>query len=326
MGTPATMLDVYVDKTQPVSGWASNASWQAWSNSVSPVARSMIPVIGLPMASVASGAPTPDQQFQAFASGQYDYAVQGVLQAWAGAGFKQLVVRVGWEMNIEGVTYAGDSAQDQADWVSAFKHIYTVLHQAASAAGVSVQVVWNPGVTNYSNVVATQDVYPGDASVDIIGADMYGGMYPFSDSSGTQYHDWVSGGEDYSLSAFIAKGGNRSHYWAYPAATEWSLDSSGGHSQSLHSLLAFAQAHHKPFALPEVGAGSSLPGNDVSDDGTFPWWLGNVLKTASGNGLSIAFVCVWDTNDNGNYQFSYTSNDKPQERKTWHNWVGALAK
>ena len=326
MGTPATLIDAYVDKTQPVSSWASNASWQAWSNSVSPVAKSMIPVVGLPMISVAGGAPTPDQQFQAFASGQYDYAVQGVLQAWSGAGFKKLIFRVGWEMNIGGDTYAGDDSQSQADWVSAFKHIYTVLHQAADAAGVSVQVVWNPGVTNYSNALATQNMYPGDASVDIIGADMYGGMFPFSDGSGTQYHDWVTGGEDDSLSAFIAKAGNRVHYWNFPAATEWSNDGSNGHSQNLTSLMEFAVAHNKPFALPEVGAGSSEPGNDISDDGTFPRWLGTKLKAASDNGLNIAFVCVWDMNAEGNYQFSFASNDKPWENKAWGNWVGALAK
>ncbi len=326
MGTPATLIDVYVDKTQPVSSWTSNASWQAWSNSVSRVAKKMIPVVGLPMASIAGGSPTPDQQFQAFASGQYDYAVQGVLQSWAGAGFKKLIFRVGWEMNIGGVTYAGDDQQSQADWVNAFRHIYTVLHQAANAAGVSVQVVWNPGVTNYSNVLSTQNMYPGNASVDIIGADIYGGMYPFSDGSGTQYHDWATGGEDYSLGAFIAKAGNRVHYWNYPAATEWSLDGSNGHSQSLTSLMEFAVAHGKPFALPEVGAGSSDAGNDISDDGTFPRWLGTKLKAAANNGLNIAFVCVWDANADGNYEFSYTSDDKPWERKAWGNWVGALAK
>ena len=326
MGSPATLLDVYVDKGQPVWNWASNASWQAWSNSQSPVASKMIPVIGLPMTSLAGGSPTPDQQYQAFASGQYDYAVQGVLQSWANAGFKQLVFRVGWEMNIGGDTYAGDDAQSQADWVSAFRHIYTVLHQAGSAAGVSVQVVWNPGVTNYSNVLATQNMYPGNASVDIIGADIYGGMYPFSDGSGTQYHDWVTGGEDYSTSDFIAKGGNRSHYWSYPAATKWSLDGSNGHSQSLISLMAFAKSHGKPFALPEVGGGNSQPGNDVTDDGTFPWWLGTVVKNAAKNGLQIAFVCVWDTNDEGNYQFSFPTDNKPMERLSWGKWVGSLAK
>ena len=325
MGTQATLVDVYVDKTQSIGNWTSNASWQAWSNMQSPVAKKMTPVIGFPMASVAGGSPTPDQQFQAFASGQYDYAIQGVLQAWAGAGFKKLIFRVGWEMNIGGVTYAGDDSQSQADWVSAFKHIYTVLHQAARAAGISVQVVWNPGVTNYSNVLSTQNMYPGNGYVDIIGADIYGGMYPFSDGSGTQYHDWVSGGEDYSLSAFIAKAGNRAHYWNYPAATEWSLDGSNGHSQSLRSLIAFAKARGKPFALPEVGAGNSDAGNDVSDDPTFAWWLGGVLRTASNNGLTIAFVCIWDTNDEGNYQFSFTSDGKPGERKAWGEAVGALA-
>ena len=325
MGVTPTLIDVYVDKTQAVSDWASNAGWQAWSNSQSPVAKVMIPVVGFPMASTAGGSPSPDQQFQAFASGQYDDTIRGVVQSWAGAGFKQMIFRVGWEMNIGGDTYAGDDAQSQSDWVVAFRHIYSVLHQAASTAGVGIQVVWNPGVTNYSNALATKNMYPGDDSVDVIGADMYGGMYPFSDG-GTQYHDWVTGGEDDSLAAFIAKPGNRAHYWNYPAATKWSLDGSNGHSQSLASLIAFAQAHNKPFALPEVGAGSSQAGNDVSDDATFPRWLGSMLRGASKNGVNIAFLCAWDVNDEGNYQFSFASNDKPGESAAWGSSIFSLAK
>ncbi len=326
MGTPATLVDVYVDKYQPVSNWAGNASWQAWSNAQSPVARHMIPVIGFPMASLAGGSPSFDQQFQTFASGSYDNAIRGVVQSWVGAGFKQLVMRVGWEMNIGGDTYAGDDAQSQADWVAAFRHIAAVLHQAAASAGASMVVVWNPGVTNYSNALATKSMYPGDQSVDVIGADIYGGMYPFSDGSGAQYHDWVSGNEDYSVAAFIAKPGNRAHYWSYPAATQWSLDGSNGHSESLAGLIAFAQAHHKPFAIPEVGAGNSQPGNDVSDDPTFPRWLGGVLSNAAKRGVTISFVNIWDTDAQGNYQFSFVANNKPAERAAWGRWVGSLAK
>jgi len=104
--------------------------------------------------------------------------------------------RPGWEMNLQGPTYAGDSAQSQADWVKAFQHIYTVLHQAAAVDGVNVQLMWNPGATNYSNAEATTNLYPGDSYVDAIGADVYSDTYPFTDSNGVTptYHDWDTGG------------------------------------------------------------------------------------------------------------------------------------
>ena len=55
------------------------------------------------------------------------------------------------------------------EWVAAYQHVYAVLHAAAKAAGITVEVLWNPGATNYSVAKATTSLYPGDAYVDIIG-------------------------------------------------------------------------------------------------------------------------------------------------------------
>jgi hypothetical protein len=327
MGTTPSYIDSYIDDTQPVSSWVANSSWQAWANANTPDAQGLTPVIGLPMYSNAAGSPTPDQQFQAFASGQYDNVLTGIVNAWAAQGFTSLVFRPGWEFNLTGPAYAGDSAQDQSDWVAAFQHIYTVLHQAAAADGVNVSVVWNPGVTNYSNAEATTNMYPGNQYVDAIGADMYSDIYPFSDGTNSngqpQYHDWDTGQEDTSVAQFIADPINREHYWSYPAATEWSSDSSGGHSQSLDSLIQFAEQQGKPFAIPETGAGNSNGGTDVEDDAAFPQWLAQQLTTAQSNGLPIDFVNLWDSNGGGNYEFSYASDGKPQEAAAWAQYFGA---
>ena len=318
------LIVAYVDYNQPVSSWIGNASWQAWSNAQSTSARNMVPVVGLPMASIASGSPSPDSQFKTFASGQYDWVVQGVVQAWAAQGFKHLIIRPGWEMNLNGPTYTGDDAQSQADWVAAFRHISVVLHKAAAAAGVTMRVVWNPGVTNYSNALATANLYPGDAFVNVIGADMYSDMNPYLDyGQASTYYDWDTGGDDYSVAQFVADPVNRAHYWTYPAATRWSNDGSQGHSQSLLSLMAFAQAHNKPFALPETGAGNCNGGTDVCDDPTFPQWLAQQLAQGISAGLTVAFVNVWDSNGGGNYEFTYASDNKPQEAAAWSTYFGA---
>ena len=322
-GISPQFLDVFVDQSQPISQWVGNSDWNASSFAASPDAKTTTPVIALPLSSTASASLTPDQSYQAFASGQYDSVLQGIVQAWASKGFTNLVFRPGWEMNIPGVNYAGDSAQSQADWVTAFQHVYTTLHQAAAADGINVQVVWNPSATNYSNAEATTNLYPGNNYVDAIGADVYSNIYPYSDGGASAtYHDWDTGAEDTSTAQFIADPVNRTHYWSDPAATRWSLDGSGGHSQSLDSLIQFAEQQGKPFVIPETGAGNSDAGTDVSDDAAFPQWLAQQLTAAEAAGEQIGFVNLWDSNGGGNYEFSLPSDDKPAEAAAWAEYFG----
>ena len=316
MGTTPQFLDYFLDQRQPMSQWAGNAQWAATSAAQSP-ARSATPVIALPMTSTAS-ALTSDQQYQAFASGQYDSVIQGVVQSWAQQGFTSQYWRVGWEMNIPSMpSYAGSDAQTQGDWVKAFQHIASVLHQAGAADGVNVQTVWNPSVTNYDTVGVLKSLYPGNASVDVIGADAYADMYPYQ-----PFYNWAKndGTVDGTLAQFTADPANRTHYWTYPAATPYSLDGSDGHNLSLQTLLDFAKAQGKPFALPETGAGNAAGGHDVADEGAFPGWL---AQTLSASGDSISFVNLWDSNGGGNFEFSSSSAGKPQEAAAWAQHFGA---
>ena len=88
--------------------------------------------------------------------------------------------------------------------------------------------------------------------------------------------------------------------------------------------MNFAIKHNKPFAVPECGSGSSDSGADISDDGAFPFWLATTITSGQANGLRMAFVNVWDTNDDGNYQFSYVSDDKPRTLHNWGQFFGPL--
>ena len=321
--TPPSLIVTYVDYAQPVANWPANASWQAYSNRVSPDAHRLLPVIGLPMASIAAGSALPDQQFRAFAAGTYDSEIRGVVAAWAQQGFHTLAVRPGWEMNIPGNTFAGSDAQSQADWVGAFRHIYRVLHAAAASNNVSLRVLWNPNITNYDNYGTRTALYPGNDFVDVIGADIYADMYPYSDGGNPPtYHDWATGGEDTSVAQFIANPVNRRHYWSWPAATRYNNDSSQGHNLSLSVLIGFAKQHGKPFAVPEAGAGNCDAGRDVCDDPTFPAWLASRLQAAANNGGPIAFVDVWNSNGGGNYEFSFAADGKPLEAAAWGHAFG----
>jgi hypothetical protein len=326
MGAAPQYLDSYIDYRLPVSEWPSNNGFNADSTEVSP-ASGISPVIGLALASTSSG--TPDQYFKQFAAGDYDTELNEMVQRWAADGYDTQYWRPGWEMNlVSSPSYAGDDPATQADWVSAFQHVSTVLHAAGVQYGVNVQVVWNPSVTNYSNAEAITNLYPGSSYVDVIGADFYGDMFPYGDDPNHPY-DWDANKGQYlgqngvysdSFADWLADPVNREHYWAFPAATPYAPDGSLGHSLSLTELLAFAASEGKPFALPETGAGNSDGGHDVGDDAAFPDWLAAALK-ASGD--QIAFVNPWDSNGGGNYEFSFAGDDKPLEAAAWAADFGA---
>ena len=313
MGTAPQFLNSFLDFRQPVSDWASYSTMMATSSAQ--YAANLTPVIDLAMTSTAAGSMTSDQQFQAFTAGDYDSVLAGIVKAWAQQGFTNLVFRVGSEMNLPGVNYAGDTVQSQADWVAAFQHIYTRLHAAAAADGVTVQVVWNPDADGGGSVT---NLYPGNAYVDVIGADIYSNMYPYRDTaSPTTYHDWATGGENTSLAAWMANPINREHYWSYPGANKWTNQVSDYQSPTLTNLIQFAEQQDKPFAIPETGAGNSAGGTDVNDDAAFPQWLAQQLTTGEASGLKVDFVNIWNSNDDGNYAFSAASDGKPQEAAAW---------
>jgi hypothetical protein len=325
MNAAPALMDVYIDYTQAVANWPGNSQWDAASHAASPVARTMQPVIGFPMYSTDWGSPSPDQQFQAFASGQYDAQISGIVKTWVqNGGVTNLIFRLGWEMNLSGSPYyVGNDAQSQQDWVAAFQHIHDVLKQAGATYGAAITIVWNPGTSNYAQVSATQNLWPGDNYVDIVGIDVYSDMYPYSDGGNPpQYHDWDTGGEDDGLQQFMADPINRHHYWTWPAADKWALNGSEGHSETFMQLMHFALNHGKPLAVCETGAGNSNGGTDVTDDPTFPAWLSQALNRAMALGANVAFVNIWDSNGGGNYEFSYPGDNKPQESASWQNEFG----
>ena len=324
MGVTPQLIGGSVDSRIPISQWVANAAEQALSNAGTPLAQNLIEVLGVPMFSSATGAGTPDQQFRAFAAGQYDSVINGIVQVWAQNGFTFLVIRLGWEMNLPGGSYyAGATAAAQKDWVTAFQHLYTVFHAAGIKYGADIQVMWNPGSTNYSPAKATANMYPGNNFVDLIGVDAYADMYPYADTSKPTYHNWDTGGEVTSIAQFIADPVNRVHYWNYPAANEYVLDASGGYSQSINSVIQFALQMGKPFAVPECGAGNSAGGHDVADDPQFPQWLAGELAAAQAQGLQVMFVAPWDNDTAGNYEFSDGS--KPHEAAAWAQYFGAAS-
>ena len=247
LGTQPTYMNSYIDFTKPISDWLDNTGFAAASFKASPTADGTIPTIGLPMASLAAGSPSADQTYQNFAAGDYDSMLQSMVKTWADSGFKTQVWRPGVEMNLSSSpSYGGNTAGQQADWIAAFQHIYTTLHAAAAADGVNLKVVWNPATTNDSEAGnATQTLYPGSQYVDVIGADVYSDVYPFS------LYDWDKSGQqinapnpvyDTSLQEWASDPVNLEHYYTDPASDQWALDGSGGSALSLQNVIDFAKS------------------------------------------------------------------------------------
>src|ERR1700761_5232502 len=79
MNSVPQFIGVAVDYNAPVSGWVVSAQEQAYSNANSILSKTLTPVIGLPLASVAPGSASPDLQFKAFASGQFDATIRNIV-------------------------------------------------------------------------------------------------------------------------------------------------------------------------------------------------------------------------------------------------------
>ncbi|MCB8882190.1 hypothetical protein ACELLULO517_18230 [Acidisoma cellulosilytica] len=329
MGAQPTFMNSSVDSSQLVTDWDSNVEWSATSAAASPTFQGKIPTIALPMSSTAAGSPSADQMYKNFANGTYDSILQSMVKSWADAGFMTQVWRPGVEMNLaDSTSFAGSTAAEQADWVAAFKHIYTVLHSAAQADGVNMTVAWNPGIVNFSDIDnVTQTLYPGNAYVDTIGVDVYGDVFPYHD--GSKIYDWDKSGQelnspnpvyDTSLAQWDADPVNLEHYYTDPASSEYSLDDSGGSALSLQDIIDFAKTTGKPIAICETGAGNTLDdGSNLTDNPTFVQWLSSTLANA---GVQIQYVGIWDSDLGGNYAFSAASDDKPQEAAAWAKYFG----
>jgi hypothetical protein len=295
MGAKATMVNVYMDFTQPALPNTGSASYVASSFNASGLNANVIPLIGMTLSSSAVSTATNADFLEALANTtQYDSAIEGMVTGWKNAGYKTLYWRPVVEMNLTSTPGFAAWENNQGILVAALQKAYTLIHAASTAQGVTSLVIWNPGCSNSSPAgLATETLYPGDAYCDAIGGDIYDNLYPMS--------------------------GTVAEIEASPALLEayYNNPSEGGSNASDLSadvLMSFALAHGKPFCLPETGCGAN-----PSDNGTFPAWLRSKVDSYVAKGMKFLFLSIWDSNAGGNYCFSDGS--KPNEAAAWvANW------
>ncbi len=128
--------------------------------------KGMVPMIGLFLATKATSAAT---SYANLAASKYDRYLVGFINAYKKAGFRQIYLRPGWEMNGTWFPWLTNTPELQRAFIRAWRRLYTVVK---SVPGINVTVIWNP-TANTSDYMS---IYPGDRYVDMIGIDT-GGYY-----------------------------------------------------------------------------------------------------------------------------------------------------
>lgn len=325
-GARPLFMNAFVDLNQDPSEWGANASWTAWSwaqtgnNYVGPNSGTT-PVIGVPMASNADGWSNVDQFYQGIISGQYDDDYKAIVDAWAQAGYTTIDLRLGYEFDGTFMPWSpddSDAPNADADFVAAWQHLADLVHAEGKADGITVDTVWNPDDLTWTATPVTS-LYPGDQYVDIVSSDVYSSVYP------ADLTDWTSGGttQDATIEDWFSQAANREHYWQYTDANFYNPTGDGS-GWSFQDAVDFAQAHGKPLAISETGAGGDGTTTGPVDDPAFPQWLAGALDAAEAQGVAVPYVDIWDASlSDGDWDFSDPGSDKPLEEASWGQYFGA---
>lgn len=206
-----------------------------------------------------SGHTDPLAWEESCAKGDYDEHARTLARNLVAHGAGDIVIRLGpeangsWEADYVGTTSAGMS-----DWAKCYANEVTAMR---AVPGTHFLFVWNPNVC--SAYTPLSKWYPGNAYVDIIGADAY------DTDCRTQKTVSQEGWQSYSTDSSSSGAENPD----FP---------------SLANIEAFATAHEKPMSFPEWG----LPtGNDD------PAYVTGMARMF--NSSDFSFQTYFDTNGDG---------------------------
>ena len=182
--------------------------------------------------------PDTPSSLAAGAGGAYDHYFERLAQLLVARGQGGATIRLGWEFN--GDWYRWNAAVDPAAFVTYWRRIVTAMRRPP---GEAFKFDW---CTNLGRgTIPPDSVYPGDAYVDFIGADVYD-------------HGWRPGYQDPAL--------RWQELVDQPYGLTW--------------LSNFGRAHGKPLSIPEWGLVLRTDGHGGGDNPQFvrrmhDWIAGN---------------------------------------------------
>ena len=277
IGQAPQFIDTFADFSGSWSNMVTSAAWNAWSQSKSPTAQNLTPVVAVGLGTKSDHGPGT---LQAIASGAHDDTYRGIAEAYRDAGYKTIDMRIGWEMNGDFMPWSmGTTTESVNQWKAAFAHVADVVH---GVSGMKVNVVWNPNASN-NNQIDVKSAYPGDDKVDIIGLDIYSPTYKYDGSV------------------------SNSQYYNNPSASQYHPSGEDPAQWGLAQTIALASAHGKPVGIGETGIA-------VGDNTDLP---ATIAADFSAPGApQLAFVNVWDVwTGEGDWQF--TDGHNPAAAKAW---------
>ena len=209
--------------------------WIPWL-AASPAHRAVMSMDLIPQA--VSDTSDPLTWEQACASGDYDQYATALAEDLVSAGGANVVIRLGTEANGNWeADYVGTSSAEMSYWAKCFDNEVTAMR---AVAGAHFLFVWNPNICT-ENIPLSQ-WYPGNAYVDIVGADAYDK-------------------DCYTLEPAGQDG------WNVFSTNSSTSSSSSPDFPSLANIEAFAVANGKPMAFPEWGLSSGDDPTYVTDMG-----------------------------------------------------------
>ena len=156
------------------------------------------------------------------ATGSYNLHFTNLAQVLVSAGEGDAIIRLGWEMNGSWYAWRVLNATDAANYRSYWIQIVTAMR---SVAGASFKFDFCPA--NGYNSYPSNESYPGDAYVDIIGLDVYNTSYATTDPT-ARWNEIVT--QSYGMQYWADFASARDKPLSYP---EWATcirttDSAGG--------------------------------------------------------------------------------------------------
>lgn len=187
--------------------------------------------------------------------GQFNAYATQLAQNLVSNGFGNSVIRLGMEMNGPWeMDFVGTSTQEQQAWANCFAEEVTAMR---AVPGADFLFDWDPN-TCYENIPLL-NYYPGNAYVDLIGADAYDascqGQLPLP-----------------------------------PSASDFT--SLYNEQLGLGAITSFAESQGKPMSLPEWGTTTGTYG--LGDDGYYVAGIGSWVASND-----VAFQCWFDNGNDG---------------------------
>lgn len=132
-------------------------------------AKGAIPLISWGGASSCATSSIPSGQYTSgIAAGQYDQQINQYANSLKAFGHP-VFVRWFWEMNLGKKNDPCNGSAGTSGYIAAWRHIYTLFHQAGAT---NVAFVWCPSIAGV-NTTTTDSFYPGADYVDWVGVDGY---------------------------------------------------------------------------------------------------------------------------------------------------------